>query len=385
MEIKAYRRENGKIGVRNKVLILPTVVCSSETARILGMRVPGAVVISNHLGCGQIGADARRTIDTLIGFASNPNVFAVLVVGLGCETAQPHIILEGIRKNGIEAEAVVIQKLGGVTKCLEKGEAILKDFLKRSKEAERSPCRISDLLVALECGGSDPTSGLAANPVMGAAVDELIAAGGTAILSETTEFIGAEHILAGRAVNSSVNKDIIHIVKNIEQAARHMGSDIKGGNPSPGNIASGITTLEEKSLGCIYKGGKTPPVEVIEYGRCPLKKGLVIMDSPGMDIDSITGMVASGAQISVFSTGLGTPVGNPLIPVIKMTGNPQTYAFLGEHIDFNAGEALEFTQSIEELGHSLFEMIIRISEGEETKAEGFGFSEFSIWRVGPSF
>lgn len=384
MHIMGYRRNDGSVGIRNKVLILPTVSCSAETARIISNHVQGTIAISNHLGCGQIGKDAQRTIDTLIGLGKNPNIYGVVVVGLGCETAQAHIIAKGIKKSMKPVETVIIQEEGGTVKAVSKGIKLASKMVQDMSQETKQVCKISDLIVALECGGSDPTSGIAANPAMGVASDIVIENGGTVILSETTEFIGAEHLLKERAINDTVGNQILNIVRNIEETVRWMGSSLRGGNPSPGNIAGGISTIEEKSLGCIYKGGTTKIVEVVNYAEKPSKRGLVIMDSPGFDVDSVTGMVASGAQICIFSTGRGTPVGNPIIPVIKITGNPETYDKMRDNIDINAGAILKGESSIDDIGKIIFQEIIEVANGKMTKAESFGFSESSIWRCGIS-
>jgi len=384
MKFMGYRREDGRIGIRNKVLILPTVSCSSETARIISSQVAGTTTFCNHTGCGQVGKDAQRTIDILIGLGQNPNIYGVVVVGLGCETAQPNIIAEGIKKSKKPVQAVVIQEEGGTLRAALKGAQYALEMVQAASRQERGECDISELIVALECGGSDPTSGMASNPALGAASDLVIQNSGTTILSETTEFIGAEHLLAARCVDSYVSSELLKIVKDLEESVKNMGADLTGGNPSPGNIRSGITTIEEKSLGCIYKAGTSPVTEVIEYGVKPSKRGLVVMDSPGFDIDSVVGMVASGAQICVFTTGRGTPVGNPIVPVIKVTGNPTTFVNMKDNIDINAGTILEGDATIQDVGGEIFEEVLRVSNGGMTKAEAFGFSESSIWRCGTS-
>lgn len=384
MKFMGYRRADGSAGIRNKVLILPTVSCSSETARIIAGQVAGTTTFYNHTGCGQVGKDAQRTTNILIGLGKNSNIYGVVVVGLGCETAQPDIIAEGIRKSSKPVKTVVIQEEGGTLKAALKGVQYAMDMVLEASGQEREECDVSELVVALECGGSDPTSGMASNPSVGAASDIIVQNGGTVILSETTEFIGAEHLLAARSVNPCVGSEVLNIVSNLEASVKNMGADLRGGNPAPGNIKGGITTIEEKSLGCIYKGGTTPVKEVLEYGACPSEKGLVIMDSPGFDIDSVVGMVASGAQICVFTTGRGTPTGNPIVPVIKVTGNPITYEKMKDNMDINAGAVLEGKSTIQDMGKDIFEEILKVSEGKLTKAEAYGFSESSIWRCGMS-
>lgn len=380
--IMAYKRADGSVGIRNKVLILPSVVCSAETARMISMQVQGTVALQNHLGCGQIGADAQMTIDTLVGLGSNPNVFGVLVVGLGCETARPKEVARAIAESGKPVECVVIQEAGGSLNAVNEGVRLAMDLVARASLEERVSCSISDLVVAVECGGSDPTSGIASNPSVGSASDRVVEGGGTVILSETTELIGAEHILAARAVSPEVGEQLRTICRQMEQRALDMGTSLRGGNPSPGNIAGGLTTLEEKSLGCVYKAGTTPLQEVLPYSVKPSKKGLVMMDTPGFDVDSVTGMVAGGAQICVFTTGLGTPVGNPLAPVIKVTGNPSTFEKMRDNIDINAGVILDEGATIDEVGEAIFKEILAVANGKQTRAEILGYCESSFWRAG---
>lgn len=384
MQLTGFRRKDGSVGVRNKVLILPTVACSAETAKIIAERVDGCAMIYNQQGCGQMGADARRTINTLIGLGRNPNVYGVVIVGLGCEVAQAAIIAEGIKKANKPVETVVIQEEGGILPTIAKGIKYASRMVQEMSVEKPVEIDISDLVVSLECGGSDPTSGLVSNPAVGMVSDMVANSGGTVILSETTEFIGAEHLLMKRAIDNETADGISRIVNNMENEIKKMGGNSRGGNPSPGNIAGGISSIEEKSLGCIYKGGTGIVNEVVDYSVKPNRKGLVIMDSPGQDIDSMTGMAASGSQICLFTTGRGTPVGNPIMPVIKITGNPESYEKLSDFIDINAGEVLNGTKTLEEMGNIIFNEIMEVVNGKKTKAEIYGFSETSIWRCGIS-
>ena len=380
--IMAYRRPDGSVGVRNKVLILPSVVCAAETARMISLQVQGTVALQNHLGCGQIGKDARMTIDTLVGLGKNPNVFGVLVVGLGCETARPREVAKAIAEGGKPVECVVIQEAGGSLNAVNEGVRLAMELVRKASMEVKTTCPLSDLVIAVECGGSDPTSGIAANPSVGSACDRVVAEGGTVILSETTELIGAEHILAGRSATPEVGDELCSICRQMEQRALDMGTSLRGGNPSPGNIAGGLTTLEEKSLGCVHKAGSSVLQEVLPYGAAPTKKGLVMMDTPGFDVDSVTGMAAGGAQICVFTTGLGTPVGNPILPVIKVTGNPSTFEKMRDNMDINAGAVLEEDMTIHEMGKIIFDEIEAVANGKQTCSEILGYCESSFWRCG---
>ena len=256
-----------------------------------------------------------------------------------------------------------------------------KEMVQEASLLRREEFPISELIVGTECGGSDPTSGLAANPVVGELSDRMVDLGGTSILSETTEFIGAEHILAKRGKNEEVRQRILDIVHRYEKALQLVGEEVREGNPSPGNKAGGITTLEEKSLGCIHKGGHRVINAVYDYAKQVEEKGLVIMDTPGNDPSSVAAMVAGGAQVIVFTTGRGTPTGNPISPVIKITGNKLTYAAMEDNIDFDASPAIYGEKTLGELGDELLQMVVDTANGKQTKAESLGYTEIAIARV----
>lgn len=387
MKISGYARPDGTYGIRNHLLILPTSVCASDTASRIAAQVPGAVAIPHQHGCCEIGEDYAQTVRTLIGFGKNPNVGAVLIVSLGCEGIQAAPVEKELSATGKPAESVIIQEHGGTLGALQAGVRIASRMAIELSAIPKVEFDISNLILGLECGGSDPTSGIAANPVLGVCSDLLIAEGGSSILSETTEMIGAEHLLAEKAVTPEIAEAFLNMVRRTEQRAIDMGNDLRGSQPTPGNIEGGITTIEEKSLGCIYKAGNSPLVGTLEYGEMmpSSPKGLYFMDTPGEDIDSITGMVAGGAQIIVFTSGRGTPTGCPIAPVIKLTGNYDTYHKMTDNIDFNAGRVITGEASIEELGKELFENMIQVCNGRMTKAESLGHQEFGIFRIGYTF
>ena len=378
-----YRRPDGRVGIRNHVLILPASVCASDTTEVIAARVEGAVTFHNQNGCSQVGKDQQLTMDTMAGMAANPNVYGTLVVSLGCENCQMDLVVEAIRqRTNKPLEQLIIQECGGVLPTIEKAVAIAEKLVAEAKKVEREPFPMSELILGTECGGSDPTSGLAANPVIGSLSDRIVDGGGTAILSETTEFIGAEKILAGRAATPEVARRILEIVARYEHALRLVGEDIRTGNPSPGNKAGGITTLEEKSLGCIHKGGHRPVQAVYDYAKqVEPKQGLVVMDTPGNDPSSVAAMVAGGAQVVVFSTGRGTPTGNPIVPVIKITGNRITYHNLEDCLDFDASPLIYGTKTMEELTDELLGQVFDVANGKKTKAEALGCTEIAIARV----
>lgn len=277
---------------------------------------------------------------------------------------------------------VIIQEVGGTLKAVDMAVRYAKEMAAEASVLQKEEFPLSELIVGTECGGSDPTSGLAANPVIGEMSDRIVAAGGTSILSETTEFIGAEHILARRAATPEVHDRIFEIVHRYEVALRLVGEEVREGNPSPGNKAGGITTLEEKSLGYIHKGGHSPINAVYDYAKqVESKQGLVIMDTPGNDPASVAAMVAGGAQVIVFSIGRGSPVGHPIAPVVKVTGNKITFANMEDNIDFCAAPLIYGEKTVEQLGTDLLNMVVDTACGKQTKAEALGFVETAIARI----
>lgn len=386
MNFNGYLRENGSVGVRNYILVLSSVVCANHVCtRITEESGNKNVVAFCHSnGCGQIGKDREQTFRTLAGIGKNPNVSAVLVVGLGCEGVSAQKIADEVSKTGKPVKFLLIQTCGGTSATIESGVKIVREFEKHRSKQERVPVDLEKLVVALECGGSDATSGITANPLVGETSDKIIGAGGTVILSETTEMIGAEHILSSRAVCCNVKARINKIVEDVEKSAESMHVDLRGTQPTPGNIEGGLSTIEEKSLGCLAKAGKACVKSVIDYGECPPCNGLIIMDTPGFDVESVTGMLAGGAQIVFFTTGRGTPVGSPIAPVIKITGNPETVNNMRENIDFDASPILDGKISISAASELLYALMIKVISGAQTCSEILGHRESSITRIGPS-
>jgi len=381
MNFQGYRRPDGKGGTRNYVLVIPSVGCSQGAAQAISRGFKGVIYLPNILGCGQMGDDPMLIKKTLVGFGTNPNVFAILIVGLGCEHLSVEEIAKGIAPTGKRVEAISIQEVGGTKKTVALGKKIVREMLEDGAKLNREPIPLSELIVGTECGGSDYTSGLASNPAVGVASDMLVAEGATVLLSETPELIGAEHLLAKRAKTPEIAKQVLDAVAWWENKAIAAGQNIRESDPSPGNIAGGITTLEEKSLGCIYKAGTGPLEEVITYASHPTKKGLVYMDTPAHDIEQLTGMVAGGAQVALFTTGRGTPLGSPIAPVIKITGNRNTFLKMRDNTDIDVSKILQGKETVRSAGERIFEEIISVASGKITKAEKQGQRDFSLFKI----
>ncbi len=381
MTFDGYRRPDGTAGTRNYVLVIPSVGCSQGAAQSIARGFRGAVCLPNILGCGQVGVDHTLVERTLVGFGTHPNAFAVVVVGNGCEHLSPQDLAEEIGRSGKRVELVVLQELGGTGKTVRRGRKALRELLADAAKCEREPIPLGELILGTECGGSDFSSGLAANPVLGAASDLLVGQGGTVILSETPELIGAEHLFAARARSPGVARQVLDAVAWWEERAIAAGQDIREVNPSPGDIAGGITTLEEKSLGCIHKAGTTSLQEVVPYAARPSRKGLVYMDTPAHDIEQLTGMVAGGAQVVAFTTGLGTPCGSPLAPVLKITANGETYRRMRDDLDFDASRVLAGREGVDAAGERLLGEIVAVASGKGTRAEKHGQMDFCIFQT----
>lgn len=382
MEFMGWKRPDGRVGVRNHVLILPASVCASDVTDQISHRVAGTVSFHNQNGCSQVPSDQQLTMDIMAGYAANPNVWGTLVVSLGCENCQMDLVVEAIReRTNKPIRQLIIQKEGGTLKTVEAGVRIAREMVEEASREKRTPADISNIILGTECGGSDPTSGLAANPLVGMLSDWLVEQGATSILSETPELIGAERILARRAVTEEVGKQIYDIIYRYEEAMARVGEKIREGNPSPGNKAGGITSLEEKSLGCIHKSGHAQIQAVYDYAKQVDKRGLVVMDTPGNDPSSVAGMVAGGAQVVVFTTGRGTPTGHPLVPVIKITGNRETYAVMSDNIDVDASPLIYEPQNKQQLLDATTQLFEDVINGAPTRAESYGFVETAIARV----
>lgn len=390
-------RNAGKVATRNYLGILSTVNCSATVARAIADQatrgalarypnVDGVIALTHGSGCGMDthGEGMRLLRRTLAGYARHPNFAGVLIVGLGCEANQIGSLLGAEHLDeGPLLRTFSIQDTGGTAKTVARGVAMIEEMLPHANDVAREPVAASNIVVGLQCGGSDGYSGITANPALGAAVDLLVRHGGTAILSETPEVYGAEHLLTRRAVSREVGEKLVARIRWWEgYTAREQGE--MNNNPSPGNKAGGLTTILEKSLGAVAKGGTTNLVDVYEYAEPVTAKGFVYMDTPGYDPVSATGQVAGGANLICFTTGRGSAYGCAPSPSLKLSTNTPLWVKQEEDIDLNAGEIADGDASVESVGERLFELMLATSSGERTKSErhGYGQNEFVPWYVG---
>jgi len=379
-----YRRPDGWVGVRNHLAVLPSVFCANLVAERIADRVAGAVALPHSAGCSQFGPDYELTRRVLLALGTHPNVGAVLVVGLGCEMVEVDPLVGEMASIGRSVASLTIQEAGGTLAAIASGVELAEPLARELSGRKREPCSLDGLILATECGGTDATSGIAANPVVGAVADRVLAMGGSMILGESSELMGAEHILARRCVDLEVAGRIGDFVREAEARALGMGVDLRGTQPSPGNIAGGVTTVEEKALGDIRKAGTGAIRGGLAYGERPAGAGLHVMDTAAHDVESVTGMVAGGAQAVLFTTGRGNPVGNPVAPVIKITGNPRTYAHMRDDMDFSAGPIVEGKATVDEMGERLFQLLLDVLSGRLTRSEVLGHRELMIQRLAPS-
>ncbi len=394
---EGYRRKNGKVGTRNYIGIMTSVNCSATVAAHIAREVErsgllndypnidGVIALTQDNGCvidyrGVIFDTFKRTA---WGYATNPNMGGVMMVGLGCEGFQIPRFKEAYKVEENELfRTMTIQEVGGTRKTVEKGVAYVKEMLASVNNVKRETCLASDLILALQCGGSDGYSGITANPALGAAVDILVKHGGTGILSETPEIYGAEHLLTRRAATQEVGEKLVGIIKWWEDYTRRNNMEMNN-NPSPGNKLGGLTTILEKSLGAAAKGGTTTMQAVYNYAEPVTAKGFVFMDTPGYDPVGATGQVAGGANLMCFTTGRGSAYGNKPCPSIKLATNTTIYNQMIEDMDINCGDVIEGV-SLEDKGQQIFDLILKTASGQKTKSEalGYGENEYVPWYIG---
>ena len=379
MSLTGFKREDGKWGFRNHVLIMPLHQMLSASARWVETNSNGAVAVS-HDWSQVTEKDHQRIIHSLAGNATNPNLYSTIFLCLGTP---------------IEDEIIALAKSYGKTKLIQISltqaksidklqELALKqanELVELAKSEKRVAAPYSAIVLGLECGGSDAYSGITANPALGVASDKLVAQGGTSILGETMEILGAEHLLAKRAITKEVGQQIIDVVARYEKSINYEGIDIRGAQPSRGNIEGGLSTLEEKSLGAAKKAGNAQFTGVLEYAIAPSKAGLYFMDTPGHDIEQLTGFGAAGVNITVFTTGRGTPTGSAVMPTIKVATNTEMASAIPDIIDLNSGTISDGTQTLEENGELIYQLILDVANGQLTKAELGGHHEFNLSRL----
>ncbi len=380
-----YKRPGGQIGVRNYLGVLSTVTCANQAAHDIARHVQGTAVFTHQQGCGLLQNDLEIVERTLINLGRNPNLGAVLVVSLGCEGVDPESIVDQIAASGKPVELVRIQQRGGYFGALNDAGLKAQKLAGAISNFKRETVGIQHLRLGVKCGASDPTSGLSSNPAVGQAIDRLIEAGGSAVFGETTEVVGAEHFLAYRCETQEVADKLLGLVENLENRVRMAGADMRGGNPSAGNIAAGLTTIEEKSLGAIVKSGTMPIRDVFLYGECPsTETGLYFVDSPGREPEILAALAAAGCQVILFSTGIGAPHGFPFVPVVKISGNRKTVEELVDFIDLDVSQIILGGETLEQAGDRLLTYPLQIASGMKTKAETIGYSgSTAIYQTGP--
>jgi altronate hydrolase len=392
-----FLRPSGKAGTRNFIGVLSTVNCSATVCHLIAETFPdevlaqypnvdGIVALTHGTGCGMAdrGEGFATLQRTLWGYARHPNFAGVLMVGLGCEVNQIDFLLEAYQiQRGPHFRTMTMQGSGGTRKTVERAQAMIREMLPHANEARRQPISASEISLALQCGGSDAYSGMTANPALGACADLLVRHGGTAILSETPEIYGAEHLLTRRAVSRKVGEKLVERIRWWEEYCRINGGEMNN-NPSPGNKAGGLTTILEKSLGAAAKGGTTNLVGVYKYAEPITERGFVFMDSPGYDPCSATGQVASGGNLICFTTGRGSCFGFKPAPSIKLATNTEMYRRMEEDMDLDCGVILSGEASIEETGRKIFDLVLEVASGRRSKSEalGLGNHEFTPWQIG---
>jgi len=395
---RGYRRADGRVGTRSYVAILTSVNCSASTARMIADQfrgpaldgrehVDGVVALTHQSGCGLVPTSegAQVLLRTLRGYAAHPNVTGVLVLGLGCEMIAVDTVLAGAHLSpDTVVRTLTIQEAGGVRATVRAGVEAVREMVDEiDGRLERTPCDVSDLVLALNCGGSDGYSGITANPALGLASDRLVAYGGTSALAETPEVFGAEHLLTRRAVTPEVGQRLLDRLAWWQEYAAAGGGSLDN-NPSPGNKAGGLTTILEKSLGAVAKGGQADLAAVHEYAEPLTTKGFVFMDTPGYDPVSVTGLVAGGATVVCFTTGRGSVFGCKPTPSIKLGTNSELYARMGDDIDIDCGRVVDGTATLEEVADEIFARILAVASGEQTVSEelDLGGEELVPWQLG---
>jgi altronate dehydratase large subunit len=372
-----FRREHGPAGVRNWIAVISVMDNCNPATRAISQAVGGTLPVTTLFVRGQFGADLEFALDSLAGLGRNPNIAGVLLVGL--EESSTEEVARRIRPTGKPVEVVHLQP-NGTIECVAQGTRKAARMVLQASQLRREPCPMSDLIMGVECGGSDTTSGLSCNPTIGRAADRLIDAGGTVIISETSEFIGAEHLFAARAADATVKQAFLNAVQGMEAMAVNRGVNMRDSQPAPDNKKGGLTTVEEKALGAMAKAGKSPLVGVLGYGQAPARKGLHFMDAPSGAVENLTGFAVSGAQLICFGTGVGNPIGNMVAPTIKICGNVNTVNSMRDNIDFDVSAIFEASAKIADLGDQLYDYVAEVGSGTRITSEILNIRETAVSR-----
>lgn len=381
-KVLGYRRENGRVGVRNHVIILPVDDISNAACEAVANNIKGTMALPHAYGRLQFGEDLELHFRTMIGTGANPNVAACIVIGI--EDGWTNRIVEGIKKTGKPVAGFSIEGKGDI-KTIAEASYKAKEFVQWASELQREECDLSELYISVKCGESDTTTGLSSCPTVGNVIDKHCADGGTASFGETSELTGAEHIVAAKAANEEVRKEFFAAFEDYTKLVfDQKTNDLSESQPTKGNIAGGLTTIEEKALGNVEKlGKKTKFIGCLKPAEAPAedKKGLFFMDTSSAAAEAVTLWAASGAVVHLFPTGQGNVIGNPIEPVIKISGNPKTIATMGEHIDTDVSKILQGEMTLDEAGDMLLDMIVRTANGRLTAAEALGHREFSMTKL----
>ena len=383
MKFVGFERPDGSVGVRNLSVVIAAADCSEPVARAVAKEVDGAVAITQHYGC----IPGEMVANTLIGVGKNPNVATVLLVGMGCEGMPAHALAKIIKTSGKPVECISVQDAGGTRKAIADGTKILKDMHRKIQNLKRSEFSLDKLIIGVKCGGSDTTSGLAGNPSVGVASDLLVDAGGSTIMSEPIEAVGAEESLSKKAINAEVRDKILKMIANEEKRWKVTGAQMEF--MCRGNVEGGLTTIEEKSLGAVHKIGSRPIMGVLKTAGSRLEKipagrnGCYLQDSTHMEPMAMSIMAAAGAQIVIFVSGCGGTFGHAIVPFIKVTGNPDIYAKMPEDMDINAGTIITGEESVDSVGQRIFKEILAVASGKQTLGESLGYDNFSVFRRDP--
>jgi len=376
-----YERENGDVGVRNWVGVVSIMDNANPITRAICNAVQGTLPITTLFVRGQYGRDLEITFNTIAGMARNPNIASVVLIGLESQATEE--IARRIRPSGKRIESVIVQSMdGGTIGAVADGTRKAARLAIAASHLRRRPFPASALRIGVECGGSDTTSGLSCNPAIGRMSDRLVADGGTIIISETSEFFGAEHLFAERAANPEVRQKFLDRVTGLEREAMSIGMDIRGTNPTPDNILGGLTTIEEKALGAMAKSGTSKLVGVLDYGDAPLGRGLHFLAAPAPAVENMTAMAAAGCQMIFFGTGVGNPIGNMVAPTAKVSGNINTLRKMPENIDYDVTDILEKGASVAPIGDKLYEFALAVASGTRTTSEVLDQRETAISRFG---